>query len=171
MKNIYLYILKYTIIILLTINAKAKNIINIENFEQLSYNFNKISPEDVFEDYDDIIWFRKFEINSIFFSNNVKVGDTIVFTLDYNKQYKAVIDENYIDVNGTNCIRARIQEYKFGYILLAINGNEYDLKIGIPELSEIYSMRKGKRITINLISLKVHIQTLKFRKNTEFRFL
>ncbi len=142
MKNIYCFILTILILTLITGNVLTQSKINLENNNVPDYDFQKNSPSEIFKETDDIVWFRKFELNTVFFENLVKIGDTIVLNIDTKKQYKAVIDDNYIDVNGTICTRARIQGYKFGYILLAVNENNYDLKIGIPELNELYSMRK-----------------------------
>ncbi len=68
------------------------------------------------------------------------VGERIVLDLFPDAGYEAVVDRVSRNVNGTVAVRARIEGYEFGYMLLVTTGEKSLGTIRIPERGEHYRL-------------------------------
>ncbi|MFA5499440.1 MAG: carboxypeptidase regulatory-like domain-containing protein, partial [Candidatus Cloacimonadia bacterium] len=101
-----------------------------------------------FHDYAAIMRFSEIKLNPIATEKNkVKIGDTIILNLFGDKKYSAVVDRLNINVNNTYSIRARLDDYTMGSLIMNTTGNMSLGIVDIPETGEqfeILSSPEGK---------------------------
>jgi hypothetical protein len=88
--------------------------------------------------------FRRVNLAPIVASHNYLVqGDVLTLNLFDNAAYSARIDRISTNVNGTVSIRARIDDYPLGYVLISTTGNESLASISIPEKAGLYCIQNN----------------------------
>ena len=89
----------------------------------------------------------------LFTKKTQKVGDKIIVDLFDNESYSTTIDRINIDINGTLTIRARIDDYPLGYMLISYTDDNVLGTISIPEKNERYSIKSFAKTGITILNL------------------
>jgi len=128
-----------------SLNA-TNNSININNVNDGSIGYRTLigSDKEAVQISRNSLLVREISINYSLISsnNNIATGDTLILDLFENKKYTAVIDKISIDINNIKTIRAKIINYEFGVCLIHISEGNFLSSINIPELQELYFIKK-----------------------------
>ena len=88
---------------------------------------------------------------SLCLPGGASLGDLLILNLFEDKTYTGRIDWSQVDVNGTMTIRARIEGFDHGYLLMSTNGERSQGSIRIPENKELYHILSDSDGTRHLV--------------------
>lgn len=131
----------------ITLMLLSVMIVNSQNIYPLFENSRKpldFDTEQLHLPFEDI---RQVDINTLILEENTRYfqkGDKITFDLFDKMNVSATIDRVNQNINGTLSIRARLDDYPMGYIILSATDGQVTASIRIPELNHRYSLKSHK---------------------------
>lgn len=135
-------------------NVLGQNQLSNGHFD-LFTTINKIRTTEI-NNFQESVFIEKKGIilNENFIKGNLKTGNN--FSIDlFGKLIIATIDKISINVNKTTTIRARLNDFSMGYLIISITKERYNGTIYIPELNQkfrIYSTDNKGHGTIELLN-------------------
>ncbi len=102
---------------------------------------NMLDSEDSFISSDNTKQWKTVMLNpEVITGAGLSVGDNLSFAL-FDKSYFATTDRIVTNIAGTVTIRARLDEYDYGYVLISTSGEKSEGVIRIPENREHYRIQ------------------------------